>query len=236
MSIDATHRGRVIGEVVRDKQLKWWALSHQDSQKSPRQKSPRSVSRSSYPQIALPQSGATDRRLPPGSCSLPLDQWLPSPRPSGRSLVVIGPGIGLPGPIAFMGVEGRLRSPKREQQPRERRSCELTSGKSMPKSRVCVPGLPPSTTTSMNAAGGILNILGRGLRYDGGSPLSGIACSVASRTLLSRAGVRAGDHEDPSSCCRSALSPARASGTPVASNIASRRPIGLRMHPPASRR
>jgi hypothetical protein len=38
-----------------------------------------------------------------GSCSLLLDQYLPSPRPSGGSLVIIGPGIGLPGPIAFLG-------------------------------------------------------------------------------------------------------------------------------------
>jgi hypothetical protein len=37
------------------------------------------------------------------SCSLPIDQCLPSPRPSGGSLVIIGPGIGLPGPIAFSG-------------------------------------------------------------------------------------------------------------------------------------
>jgi hypothetical protein len=43
-----------------------------------------------------------------GLCSLPLDQYLPSPRPSGGSLVIIGPGIGLPGPIAFLGAEGRL--------------------------------------------------------------------------------------------------------------------------------
>jgi hypothetical protein len=48
-------------------------------------------------------------------CSLTPDQYLPSPRPSGGSLVIIGPGIGLPGPIAFLGAEGRLRPPKREQ-------------------------------------------------------------------------------------------------------------------------
>jgi hypothetical protein len=44
-----------------------------------------------------------DRRPPSGLCSLLLDQYLPSPRPSGGSLVIIGPGIGLPGPIAFLG-------------------------------------------------------------------------------------------------------------------------------------
>ena len=54
--------------------------------------------------------------------------------------------------------------------------------------------LAAMTTTSMNADGGILNIPGRGHRYDGGSPLSGIACSVASRTLLSLAGAPAGDN------------------------------------------
>jgi primosomal replication protein N'' len=30
-------------------------------------------------------------------------ECLPTPRPSGGSLVIIGPGIGLPGPIAFSG-------------------------------------------------------------------------------------------------------------------------------------
>jgi hypothetical protein len=73
-------------------------------------------------------------------------------------LVIIGPGIGLPGPIAFLGAEGRLRPPKRQQKRRERRSCELISKKPMPKSRVYVPSLRHRQRHSMNADGGILNI------------------------------------------------------------------------------
>jgi hypothetical protein len=44
----------------------------------------------------------------------------------------------------------------------------------------------------MNADGGILNILGRGHKYDGGAPLSGIVWSVASRNLPSLASAPAG--------------------------------------------
>jgi hypothetical protein len=44
-----------------------------------------------------------------GSCSLPIDQYLPSPRPSGGSLVIIGPGT-LPGPMAFVGTRWRGRA------------------------------------------------------------------------------------------------------------------------------
>jgi hypothetical protein len=55
-----------------------------------------------------------------GSCSLPLDQYLPSPRPSGGSLVIIGPGT-LPGPMAFVGTRwvwsGRIAGA-------DRRTCE----------------------------------------------------------------------------------------------------------------
>jgi hypothetical protein len=38
-----------------------------------------------------------------GSCSLPLDQYLPSPRPSGGSLVIIGPGTGYQGQWLLWG-------------------------------------------------------------------------------------------------------------------------------------
>jgi hypothetical protein len=80
-----------------------------------------------------------------GLCSLPLDQYLPSPRPSGGSLVIIGLGIGLPGPIAFLGAEGRLRPPKRQQKPRERRSCELISKKANAEITGLRSKLAPST-------------------------------------------------------------------------------------------
>jgi hypothetical protein len=76
---------------------------------------------------------------------------------------------------------------------RERRSCELISKKSMPKSRAYGPSLPPLITTSMNADGGILNILGRGHKY-GRSPLSGIVCSVASMNLRPLASAPAADY------------------------------------------
>jgi len=56
-----------------------------------------------------------------------------------------------------------------------------------------------------------------------GAPLSGIVCSVASRNLPSLASAPAGDHWGLVLCCRSALSPARASGPPKGSNISSRR-------------
>ena len=38
-----------------------------------------------------------------GWCSLRLDQYLPSPRPSGGSLVIIGPGTGCQGQWLFSG-------------------------------------------------------------------------------------------------------------------------------------
>src|SRR5712675_3227499 len=41
-----------------------------------------------------------------GSCSLPIDQYLPSPRPSGGSLVIIGPGTGCQGQWLFWGPDG----------------------------------------------------------------------------------------------------------------------------------
>jgi hypothetical protein len=45
-----------------------------------------------FPRLFLPQSRATDRRRSPLCGCLLLDQYLPSPRPSGWSLVTIGPG------------------------------------------------------------------------------------------------------------------------------------------------
>ena len=50
----------------------------------------------------------TDDHLRP--CSVPLDQYLPFPTPLRRVVViVVGPGIGLPGPILFLRAEGGLR-------------------------------------------------------------------------------------------------------------------------------
>ena len=43
-----------------------------------------------------------------GSCSLPLYQYLPSPRPSGGSLVIIGPGTGYQGQWLLWGPDGAV--------------------------------------------------------------------------------------------------------------------------------
>jgi|SRR5713101_250895 len=43
-----------------------------------------------------------------GLCSLPLDQYLPSPRPSGGSLVIIGPGTGCQGQWLFWEADGAV--------------------------------------------------------------------------------------------------------------------------------
>jgi len=99
---------------------------------------------------------------------------------------------------------------------------------------------PPSTTEAPTKATGAtlmridlknVNAEITGLR----SKLATI-CSVASRNVPSLASAPAGDDWGLALCCRSALSPARASGPPKASNISSRRPIGFRMDRPASRR
>jgi hypothetical protein len=63
----------------------------------------------------------------------------------------------------------------------------------MLKSALSGPGFPSSTTISTNAESDILNILGRGPKYDGRSHLSGIVCSVASMSLLSFASALMGD-------------------------------------------
>jgi hypothetical protein len=52
----------------------------------------RRIAYCNFPQMFLPQSRAADRRRCPHCGCLPFDQYLPSPRPSGWSLVIIGPG------------------------------------------------------------------------------------------------------------------------------------------------
>jgi hypothetical protein len=76
----------------------------------------------------------------------------------------------------------------------------------MLKLRLCGPGLPPLTTTSTNAESDILNILGRGHKCDGCSPLSDIVFSAAWMNLLSLASALVDDSSGLLRRPRSALS------------------------------
>jgi hypothetical protein len=64
-----------------------------------------------------------------GSCSLPIDQYLPSPRPSGGSLVIIGPGTGYQGQWLLWDPRWRGRVGSRAQM---RRTCESPRRRAAP--------------------------------------------------------------------------------------------------------